>query len=390
MTSGTHVNLIVKSTDEDWYRIHVPSSGQLSVTLAFAHANGDVDLRLYSACGGALLASSNGAVDGESVTWSNPGAAQDVYWRVYLYSDTRNAYSMSVSLPAGIANDACLGAIPLISIANGSTVGATNSVAGSCGQSATSPDVWYAYVASSTGMLSLSTCGSSFDTVVSAYDSCGGTELGCNDDAALGAPCGVNTVQSYLSLPATAGAAFVIRVSGFNGATGNFTLRAENASGVAFCLGDGFSAAQCPCANNSAASAVAGCVGSLGTPGKLIATGVPRISADSIVLRASGMPDSSCLYFQGDARQSDGLGVELGDGLRCAGGLAIRLGAKTNQGGASTFPALLGGDPPVHVKGLIPAAGATRFYQVWYRNSAEFCTDSTFNLTNGYQLTWLP
>jgi hypothetical protein len=31
-----------------------------------------------------------------------------------------------------------------------------------------------------------------------------------------------------------------------------------------------------------------------------------------------------------------------------------------------------------------------RSYQAWYRNAAAFCTPSTFNLTNGYSVTWAP
>ena len=31
-----------------------------------------------------------------------------------------------------------------------------------------------------------------------------------------------------------------------------------------------------------------------------------------------------------------------------------------------------------------------RNYQAWYRNAAVFCSVSTFNLTNGYSVTWAP
>jgi hypothetical protein len=41
------------------------------------------------------------------------------------------------------------------------------------------------------------------------------------------------------------------------------------------------------------------------------------------------------------------------------------------------------------VRGAVPA-GATRTYQVWYRNAAAFCTSDTFNLTNGLVVTWAP
>jgi hypothetical protein len=30
-----------------------------------------------------------------------------------------------------------------------------------------------------------------------------------------------------------------------------------------------------------------------------------------------------------------------------------------------------------------------RRYQVWYRNAAAFCTPDTYNLTNGFEVTWL-
>jgi hypothetical protein len=41
------------------------------------------------------------------------------------------------------------------------------------------------------------------------------------------------------------------------------------------------------------------------------------------------------------------------------------------------------------VRGAVPA-GATRHYQVWYRNSAAFCGPSTFNLSNGLSISWTP
>jgi hypothetical protein len=100
------------------------------------------------------------------------------------------------------------------------------------------------------------------------------------------------------------------------------------------------------------------------------------------------MPNASALYFQGTAQQSGGAGVAFGDGLRCAAGTIIRLGTKTNAGGASTYPEP--GDLSVSARGLVPPSGGLRTYQVWYRNAAAFCTSATFNLTNGWSLTWAP
>jgi hypothetical protein len=92
------------------------------------------------------------------------------------------------------------------------------------------------------------------------------------------------------------------------------------------------------------------------------------------------------LYFQGTTQIAAGAGVAFGDGLRCAGGTVIRLGTKTNVGGSSSYPS---GSQSISVRGN-DVAGNLRTYQCWYRNAAAFCTASTFNLTNGLQITWSP
>jgi hypothetical protein len=125
---------------------------------------------------------------------------------------------------------------------------------------------------------------------------------------------------------------------------------------------------------------------SFGTGGLLSASGIARISADTFVLLGSGMTSSTCLYFQGTAQVSGGLGSPFGDGLRCAGGTVIHLGTKTNVAGASQYPE--GGDLAVSVRGNVTVPGSARTYQVWYRNSAAFCQPEGFNLTNGLAVTW--
>ncbi len=170
---------------------------------------------------------------------------------------------------------------------------------------------------------------------------------------------------------------FQVKVGGGGGPTN---------PGTAYCFGDG-TATACPCANSSAFGANEGCLNSLGLGGKLVATGSASLGNDTLLLQGTQMPDSSALYFQGTAQQSAGAGAVFGDGLRCAAGSITRLGTKTNAGGASAFPT--GGDQAVSVRGVVLGAG-TREYQVWYRNAAAFCTVSTFNLTNGLQVSWAP
>ena len=103
------------------------------------------------------------------------------------------------------------------------------------------------------------------------------------------------------------------------------------------------------------------------------------------MLTATGVPPTAtCLFFQGTTE----IGVAFGDGARCVGGTVIRLGIKTASAGVASYPT--GADAPISVKGLLPATGGRREYQVWYRDSAPFCSPSSFNLTNGYMATWLP
>jgi len=100
------------------------------------------------------------------------------------------------------------------------------------------------------------------------------------------------------------------------------------------------------------------------------------------------VPNSSVLFFQGTTPVAAGAGSVFGDGLRCAGGTVQRLATKPAAGGAAAYPGAL--DPPISVRGALPPSGGTRHYQAWYRNAADFCTPSTFNLSNGWTVDWLP
>ncbi|MEQ1633536.1 MAG: hypothetical protein ABL997_14255 [Planctomycetota bacterium] len=174
----------------------------------------------------------------------------------------------------------------------------------------------------------------------------------------------------------------------------SFAAGSANAIGIAeyvvpptiqaYCFGDGTGRA-CPCGNASAVHEDVGCLNSLGTGGRVRASGTASVVGDSLVLVGTQMPDNSALYFQGSARVNGGAGAVFGDGLRCVDGSIARLGTKSNLAGTSSYPEV--GDVPIAIRGSVQA-GETRYYQVWYRNATAFCTSTTFNLTNGVSVSW--
>jgi hypothetical protein len=154
-----------------------------------------------------------------------------------------------------------------------------------------------------------------------------------------------------------------------------------------FCAGDGTGTA-CPCGNDSPIGANAGCLSSIGTGAALRGAGFASVAADSLVLTCSGLPaTTSALFFQGTSQISAGAGAVMGDGLRCVGGSVARLGTKSASAGVVSYPQV--GDTPISVRGSVFST-ALRTYQVWYRNSASFCTVAPFNLSQGVQVSWSP
>ncbi len=80
--------------------------------------------------------------------------------------------------------------------------------------------VWYTYTPSVTGTITLTTSGSSYDTVLAAYTGSSLTSLtnvACNDDTG-------GTLQSQISFTATAGVTYRIQAGGYNSATGTLKI----------------------------------------------------------------------------------------------------------------------------------------------------------------------
>src|SRR5439155_1973006 len=108
------------------------------------------------------------------------------------------------------------------------TTSGTSTLAGSCGNSASSPERVYQWTPVVSGKATIQTCGAgtTFDTVLYVRSGvcASGSEVvsGCNDDACTNAT-GLNRA-SRVTPAVTAGQTYYIILDGYAGAQGNFTL----------------------------------------------------------------------------------------------------------------------------------------------------------------------
>ncbi|UCD53501.1 MAG: trypsin-like peptidase domain-containing protein [Phycisphaerales bacterium] len=149
-------------------------------------------------------------------TWSlwaeDEGWGDDGYidsWWIKIYYRTQ---------PAVVSHDSCENAIAVENGVpyRGTTAGATGDDETTCAQ-ADHRDVWYVYTAPHTSLATVTLACTTFDTTLAIYDGCGGRELVCSDDT-----CG--TTDSQLTLLMTGGTNYFVRIAGYRGQMGRYTL----------------------------------------------------------------------------------------------------------------------------------------------------------------------
>ena len=123
--------------------------------------------------------------------------------------------------PPPPSKDDCENAKPIGDVTNlvFDTTGATFDGQGLC---MTSPNIWYCYTATCTGDVTVSLAGSSYDTMLAAYDGCecypaSEDLIVCNDDAG-------NSYQSEVTFAAIAGDQYLIEIGGYASETGEGLL----------------------------------------------------------------------------------------------------------------------------------------------------------------------
>lgn len=101
IVDGSYANLDSCTRADDYYEICVDNAKQLTVTLNFTDALGDIDLELYNAQLQRVASSSQAGVDSEQVVVPYVNGAQCYYARAYLLSalpDASNTYSIDVDV----------------------------------------------------------------------------------------------------------------------------------------------------------------------------------------------------------------------------------------------------------------------------------------------------
>lgn len=218
-----------------WYRWTAPCSTTLSINTC--GSSFDTMLSLYTGdCGSFTEIACNddftqaGSCPDQNLTSAitalvTEGTTYTI--RVSGYANWSGDYSLSIN-SAGVAAD-CEAPLPLENgTVNFDTTCAAIDGSTACGWSSGSPAMWYSYTAACDSFAIFSTCGSDFDTVLTAYSGeCGSlTEVACNDDASTRCTVGLlGRLSSYIAFPVKAGSAFKIRVSGYNGSRGAGVLR---------------------------------------------------------------------------------------------------------------------------------------------------------------------
>jgi len=147
------------------------------------------------------------------------------------FSTNTGAFTLAATSTAP-ANDLCANAVP---VACGSTVTGSTRCANvdgpgtSCNGLSVGPDVWYTIVGNGTP-ITASLCGSTYDTKLEIYSgTCGALVCVANNDDFC-------STQSEVQWTASTAVTYYIRVHGFNGASGEFTLTMTCAAPPPSCL----------------------------------------------------------------------------------------------------------------------------------------------------------
>lgn len=207
-----------------WFK-YTPAVDE-TVDISTCGSDFDTTLSVFDSCGGASLDCNNEGGCGPSgasrLFCFAMTAGQEYFIRIAGYGGAEGNYKLQLS-PSTCTpppNDDCPNAIPLtLGIpATGTTAYATGTDISSCSDF-DAYDVWYSYTPAANETVDFVTCGSSIDTTLSVFDSCGGAELACNDDASV---CGYSARVDAFAV--TGGTTYLLRLAAWQGMRGDYVI----------------------------------------------------------------------------------------------------------------------------------------------------------------------
>ncbi|MBC7835425.1 MAG: hypothetical protein H7Y88_10055 [Phycisphaerales bacterium] len=210
------------SNNQDiWYRFTANQTAQVRVETCGA-TNYDSYLTVYNSVTcppTGQLACNDDSCGLQSLVQFAATAGTTYTIRLGGFSGSTGSGSMFVTYIVPPANDACANATTITDgPVNVVTIGATTDGPAAC---SAGNDVWYRYVAPTTGTLVVNACsGVSFTPVIAAYNggSCPpGTTLGCSSFSCPGG--------TVLNVAVAQGNTYLIRVGGLSGTTGTGTIQ---------------------------------------------------------------------------------------------------------------------------------------------------------------------
>ena len=183
----------------DALRFRATTGNTYTFSVCCGVGGADTEINIYRVATGfpfqAFADDGCGVTNGETTMSWSPSTTADYYFVVSLGGCVNTSVPMALTVSRRrLANDICETATVAGTGATAfTTVNACGSSVVSCATA--NNDVWFSHTATASGLTSFSTCGAAWDTHLSLWDDCSGTELACNDDASAG-PCS-GSLQSY-------------------------------------------------------------------------------------------------------------------------------------------------------------------------------------------------
>ena len=202
------------------YTLTAPADGTYFITATSPDGVVDPLLAVYDGvCGGPELACNEDFEAGSSEARVSVGlmAGDTITVVVDGFSVVGGAVDLEVAFFEGTCPDGDAGSM-VPNLITGTTMTGDNTTFGSCGGTTANEDQ-YTFIAPQDGIYTIDTLGSDFDTVLYALDSCGGTEIACNDNSV--------DSTSRLNLELVQDQEIVLVVDGFGLENGNYNLNID-------------------------------------------------------------------------------------------------------------------------------------------------------------------